>query len=224
MSIRLFAQIDSNLSEIAGKQAPFAASKALNETAIGARDKVKANLPKRFKLRNNFTERGIQAGMSTKSNLTAEVRAPGYMEIQEEGGTRSLSSSRLLKAPAAELQTGGVIPKGKRPRALMASRAFIIDMGGGDAGVFLRYGRKRSQIKLLWWLSPDQQYRDIFEFEADVRDYAQDRFSSNFLQAMTEALDKGEYASVAKAGRKRNARPDGMSARAWRRMQAKGMA
>lgn len=219
--INLIAQIDTNLAQLAGKQLPFAASVALNRTAVGARDKVRDNLPRKFRLRNGWTRGGIQARTSTKSNLVASILAPDYMLIQETGGTRRPSKSRMLAAPVGAASGTSVIPKGKRPRALLGDRAFIIDMGGGNAGVFLRYGKKRGAIKLLWWLSEDQQYEDRFEFEDDVRDYVQDRFSSNFVAAMMQALESGGYAQSASKGRPRIARPEGMSARAWKRMQSK---
>lgn len=219
MKIHILAQIEDRLGELAGDQLPFITSVALNKTAIGSRDKVKANLPKRFTLRNSWTQRGIQAGMSNKHSLQAAVFAPDYMQIQETGGEKRPTRSKLLAAPAKP--TRRVIPKSKRPRAVLADRAFIIDMGGGDAGVFIRYGRRRGQIRLLWWLSPEQEYDDRFEFEQDVNDYVQDRFSTHFLEQWTKVVWKGGYAESGKAGRKRNDRPEGMSARAWRRAQSK---
>ncbi len=188
--IRITAQINNEaLRSLPDRQVPFATSLAINRTAAGARDVVRGNLPKRFRLRNQWTVRGVQARMSTKSRLSAQIVAPDYMAIQETGGTRHPERSVLLAAPSQALQASkGVIPKGKRPRALLADRAFILDMGGGDAGVFLRYGRKRGQIKLMWWLGEEQQYDDRFKFEADIRDHVQDRFSAEFVKAMNQAL------------------------------------
>lgn len=223
MRIELLADINSGLPN-AAKQLPFVASLALNKTTIGARDLVRANLPKRFTLRNQFTQRGIQARTSTKTNLISHVLAPDYMGIQETGGERQAPAGRLLKAPTDALAGAGVIPKGKRPRALMASKGFILDMGNGDAGVFIRYGKKRGQIRLLWWLSDDQQYQPRMDFEKDVADYVQDRFAGHFLEAWDQALAKGDrYASTASRGRQRIARPEGMSARAFRRAQRRGL-
>lgn len=194
--IRINAQIDNELAAVATKQVPFAASLALNKTAIGARNAVRGNLPKRFKLRNQWTMRGIQATMSTKGNLTALVTAPGYMQIQETGGQRTSQPGRTLMAPAEALQTGRVVPKKKRPRALLADKAFILQMRGGDAGVFLRYGKKRSSIRLLWWLTDDQKYDDRFKFEQDVNDYVQDRFGAEFAAAMEQAVAGGGKSSA----------------------------
>jgi hypothetical protein len=186
--IRLTAQIDSRLSEFAGSQAPFIASLALNRTAVGARDLVRENLPKRFRLRNNWTRGGIQTRTSTKANLVAHVLAPDYMLIQETGGERQPATSRLLAAPSEAMQSNRVTPKSKRPRALLAGKGFIIDMGGGEAGVFTRYGKKRGQIRLMYWLTDAQQYEERFEFERDVSAYVQGRFSVNFATALADAL------------------------------------
>jgi len=219
--IQITAQLENDLADLAGKQLPFVTSLALNRTTVEARDLVRGNLPKRFKLRNNWTKNGIQAQTSNKNSLVARVMAPGYMGIQETGGTRTPERSKLLAAPSKAIQGNRVPPKSKRPKALLSDRAFIIDMKNGDAGVFMRYGKKRGQIKLLWWLTDDQQYDERFEFERDVNDYVQDRFSANFLAAMTEALGRGEYAQSAKRGRKRIDRPEGMSARAFKRQQSR---
>lgn len=184
--IRLTAQLDDNLAQVAGKQLPFAASLALNRTATGARDAVRDNLPKRFKLRNQWTKGGIQAQMGTKTNLLARVVAPGYMAIQETGGERTPNAAgRTLAAPVADASASRVIPKGKRPRALLAGKAFIIGAKDGDAGV---YQRKGKQIRLMWWLSDSQQYEERFEFEADVKAHVGQRFSSNFKTALAQAL------------------------------------
>lgn len=187
--IRLSAQIDADLAAIAGKQLPFAASLAINRTAIGARDLVRGNLPKRFRLRNNWTRGGIQARMGSKGSLVAHVLAPDYMRIQETGGERRPTRSKMLAAPAEEFKGNRVLRKAERPRALLSQgRVFIIGMPGGDAGVFERTGPKRQQIRLLYWLSDQHDYDQRFEFEADVREHVSDRFSTNFAAAVAQAL------------------------------------
>lgn len=187
--IQITATIENNLAEFAGRQLPFAASRALNLTAVGARDEVRGNLPKRFTLRNGWTTGGVQARTSTKTNLVAAIMAPGYMEIQETGGERRPTRSKLLAAPATEMHSTSVTPKGKRPRALIASgKAFVIGAGERGAGVYQRKGRKGSKaIKLLYWLAPEQGYEERFEFEADVQAHVNARFSNNFLIALATA-------------------------------------
>lgn len=187
MTIRLMAQADSNMAALAGKQLPFVLSRALNATAIGARDQVKANLPKKFNLRNSWTRGGIQARMSTKAHLMAQVVAPGYMAIQETGGVRTPNRSKLLAAPAQP--TSGVVPKGSRPRALMLSgEGFRIPLKNGRVGLFKRTGRSRKAIQLMYVLAPEQKYEERFGFEEDVTAYVKTRFGANFAVALAGVL------------------------------------
>lgn len=186
--IQITAQLENNLAALAGDQLPFVASLALNKTAVGARDLVRGNLPTRFKLRNNWTRNGIQAQTSSKRNLVARVMAPGYMEIQEDGGDRRPIKSKMLAAPSEGLQaTNRVIPKAKRPRALLNGKGFIIGMRDGEAGIFQRAG-KRGKIKLMYWLDNEQSYEERFEFEDDVRATVQANYSDNFIRALMVAL------------------------------------
>lgn len=184
--INIAAQIANELDAIAAKQVPFAASLALNRTATGARDVVRGNLPKRFRLRNQWTQRGIQAKPSTKRNLMALLTAPGYMQIQETGGLKHPNVSRLLAAPTDELQGNRVIRKSMRPRAVMSQgKGFVLPTGSGRAGVFQR---KRKQIRMLYALTPDQHYDERFHFEDDVREHVGLHFSANFRDALAQAL------------------------------------
>ena len=186
--IRITAEIENNLVTLAGRHLPYVTSVALNRTAIGARDLVRENLPTRFKLRNNWTKGGIQARTSNRTNLVASVLAPGYMAIQETGGDRTPTRSKMLAAPSEAIQSNRVIPKRKRPRALLDGKAFIIGMANGDAGIFKRTGKKRGQIQLLYWLTDQQQYEERFEFERDVQGYVQGRFSVHFAGALSQAV------------------------------------
>lgn len=186
MQINLMAQVRADMAKLAKNQLPYVTSLAVNRTAIGARDYVRRQLPAKFTLRNSWTRMGVQARTGNKADPTAYVRAPGYMAIQETGGSREPTKSRLLAAPVGA-KSASLIPKAKRPRALLGGKAFIIDMKGGDAGVFVRYGKKRGQIRLLWWLSEEQKYQDVFEFEDDVRAHVEARFGANFVAALVQA-------------------------------------
>ncbi len=188
--IRITAHLDSQLAELAGNHLPFAVSVAVNRTAVGARDVVRGNLPKRFRLRNQWTQRGVQVRAGNKSSPMALVVAPDYMAIQETGGTRTPERSHLLAAPADAVRSPSVIPRSKRPRGLMASGGFLLDMGDGEAGLFKRTSR-RAPPRLMWWLGADQQYRPRFGFEDDVRQHVEARFATHFAAAVSGALAAG---------------------------------
>lgn len=225
MRINVMAQITADMQRTARNQMPFVLSLAINRVAPGARDHVRQKLPAKFTLRNQYTVRGIMVRPGSKADPTAVIRAPGYMAIQETGGEKNPAAGRqYLSAPAGDLMgSRSVIPKRMRPRALLSDRAFVLDTKNGP-GIFLRYGKKRGAIRLLWWLSEEHRYEDRFEFEADVQDYVQDRFPEAFRVAMLQAFADGGYADspAGKRGRKPNARPAGMSARAFRRNQSRG--
>lgn len=186
MGIQLMAQVDTNLAKIAGKDAPFVTALALSRTAIGARDKVRAGLPKRFTLRNSWTRGGIQARTATKANLMAQVLAPGYMAIQETGGVRRPDRTRMLAAPV-EAKSSSLIPRNRKPGGL-GDRGFLINFKDGRAGIFERFGRKKGQIRLLWTLSPTQDYQERFEFEDQVTTHVKTQFAQDFATEFARVM------------------------------------
>lgn len=182
--IHLTAQLDTELAKLAGEQLPFATSVALNRTAVGARDEVRQNLPKRFRLRRSGATRGIQARMSSKRDLTATIFAPGWLSIHETGGRMQPTRSRLLASMA------GDAPKAALRRATARGTAFRLDVDGGSrAAILERTGRRgRKAIRLLAWLSPEHEFEPRADIESDVRAHFAERFSPNFAEALAEAL------------------------------------
>lgn len=174
--IRLNAQIDTDLARIAGKQVPFATSVAINRTAVGARDVVRANLPKRFRLKRSGLPSTVKAVMSTKQSLLARIVAPGFLSIHETGGTMQPTKSRLLAAK----------PEGVNSRMLeQREGTFRMPAGNGHEGVFKRRGRS---IQLLAWLSPEHDFDERLHMADDVREHVGQRFSTHFAVAISEAL------------------------------------
>ena len=175
--IQITAQIDNDLERLAGRQMPFAASVALNRTANDARDEVAGNLPQRFRLRRKSIPKSIKAVMSRKNNLVAMVTAPGFLGIHETGGTMEPQTSSALAA-----KVEGTTTRTLRNRA----NTFRLDMGGGNAAVFRRRGRK--SIRMLAWLSPQHDFEERLEMQSDVDDVVGRRFSSHLRDAIGEAL------------------------------------
>lgn len=177
--IQITAQIENELAKIADKQLPFVTSRALNTTAIGARDLVRSNLPKRFKLHGTWTIRGVQAKMSSKNNLIAQVLAPGYLSIHETGGMRKPEKSSMLAAMA---------PNVAKKQIRVRDKTFRKDMGNGHDAVFKRVGRKGRKIKMIAWLSNEHSYDERLHMGDDVNAYVQSKFSNNFADALAKAL------------------------------------
>ena len=63
---------------------------------------------------------------------------------------------------------------------------FRVDMGGGNAAIFRRRGRKG--IRLLAWLSPEHEFDERLHMEHDVDAVVSTRFSGHLRDAITEAL------------------------------------
>jgi len=175
--IQITAQIDNDLERLAGRQMPFAASVALNRTAVEARGEVAGNLPNRFRLKRASIPKTIKAVMSRKNNLVAMVTAPGFLAIHETGGTMQPTSSSLLAA-----KVEGTTTRTLRNRA----GTFRVDMGEGNAAVFRRRGRKG--IRMLAWLSPEHEFEERLHMEQDVNDVVARRFTPNLVYAVSQAL------------------------------------
>lgn len=175
--IRITAQLDNELAQLAGKQMPFVTSVALNRTAVQARDQVRESLPKQFKLNNTWTQRAVRVKASSKINLLAQIEAPGYLAKHETGETVRPTRTRLLASMAPGVR------KTQLMRAL--DQSFTVNMGPDRAGIFRRKGKR---IQLLAWLTPEHDYDETLGFRDQVEHKVNERFSANFRQALSEAL------------------------------------
>lgn len=106
------------------KQIPFASAKALTQTAISARNKVREGLPKEFVIRRPWTINGIICQTAQKSdwpNITAVVgsRDP-YMIMQETGGTKTPKGKSIAIPAGVRTNVRKVVPRSKWPKALLS--------------------------------------------------------------------------------------------------------
>lgn len=178
---------------VAQRQAPFAIALALTRTAQDVQQEVRGKLPGQFKLRNSWTARNIRITRAERGNLQATIAAPDYMAKQETGETEYPSGGRrYLAAPGPAINTNRVTPQGLRPRALLGAgrKAFVITMpgGGGKAAIVERRTRKRSPLRILWWLTTDQQNTPRFEFLSTAEQVVHSRYALRFNEAFKRAL------------------------------------
>jgi hypothetical protein len=109
----------AGLQRVRQDQIPFATAKALTNVAQAARDAVKIKLPSQFRLRNEWTERGVEATMATKANPVALVTLNRYyMYLQEQGGVK-IAKRNYIAVPL-DPQLRNRIPSNMRPRVLLA--------------------------------------------------------------------------------------------------------
>jgi len=118
------------------KQARFATSKALNDTANDAQRAIQDSLAQKFTLRRpDFIKRTIKRerpnDFATKDNLVATVRVDPKRDILakfEDGGEKVPTKGKALAIPTLSVRRtkADVIQKSQRPRALLSSgKAFV---------------------------------------------------------------------------------------------------
>lgn len=129
------------------KQTPFAMSKALNNSAFDLRDEFRNNeLPRRFTLRNRFTQRSIRVKYSKKTNLEAGVYSDAYYLKEQAAGMVRTPKGEAFAVPISKQWKNKKrrIPKKIRPDQLMAGgNSFIGKTKGGEPAIVLRSSKKR---------------------------------------------------------------------------------
>lgn len=109
-----FAQVQREIDAI-GKQARFAAAKALTQTAVTLRQDVASGLSSELDRPKPQTTRAMRVEKATRDNLTAVLRftnrgegvpAAEYLAHNITGGQRGLKRSELM------LRAAGILPPG----------------------------------------------------------------------------------------------------------------
>lgn len=199
MRIRVISDIERltrMLDDAGERQVPFAIARALTMTARDAQTDVRAELPKRFTLRNNWVSSGIRIEPAKKGIPIAVVGSlEPFMERQELGGTkRARSHSRVAVPVKAKRNKRDRIPKGQRPAALKG-KPRVLSIGGSNVittkrgqGILQRVGRDRYPLQVVYWMKRGVQVRPRFGFKATTEGTVQSRFSANFVEALSQAM------------------------------------
>lgn len=190
----------------AGKQLPFAISKALNETGkILQKTVTQKLLPQNFILAG-VTRRARGApwwrpGTALGFNLKFARKSQGdamqtvlgsradWLALQELGGTKRAEGGRVAVPLGIKTSPADIITRQKRPRTLIASRrAFAMRMRNGEEGIFRRTGK---ELKLLYLLEPSVAITPALQFGETTTKEAQELigpiFEQEFHKAMTSA-------------------------------------
>jgi len=144
------------------KQLPFAASRALNDSAFDVRKKLAVSLSDTFTIRNKWTERGLRVQKANKRNLEAIVGMVHQYAADHIVGARrdrgTVPTSKLRQNPKR------IVRRGRWPGALLnqGAKHFVADArtfplqggarrhrGRAEKLVFQRRGKKR-KLRLMW--------------------------------------------------------------------------
>jgi len=200
------------LSHALDSQMPFATAVALTRTAVQARDAVREGLVTRFTLRNQFTKNGIRSQRAEKrdwpNSFAVVGSVSGYMEIQEDGGTKTPSGKAHVIPKAIRTSEGRVVPRAKWPGRILPSDAriggggrtkgakngsrgkrvpFLLQETGG-VGVYVRKGRKRRLVRLYRLTRQPLAVKGREWLRKPVEDTVSAQLGKNFERALSEAL------------------------------------
>lgn len=189
-----------------GRQAPFAMSLALNNTANEAQRAIKDSLSSRFTLRRKgFVENTIyrQKGVdfATKTHLQASIRvnpARNFLAQHEEGGSKTPMSGTNVAIPLAAVQPdrGTVIPKRLRPSGLrMNGQVRKVVTPNGTFLVRNRPGKGRGQLdgwrtEFLYKLKRSVPIKPRLQFRDTATKAINDSFVRHALLGIDQSLGR----------------------------------
>lgn len=186
--------VETNISAFAkaldafGKdQIPFATAGALNDTAFIVRKAVvEDTYPAAFDVKNKrFAGIAFRVDKATKRKFEAKVfdrLNKDYLLRHAVGGIKTPRGS-TVSIPTEEIKVSGRgVPKGKRPRALLAGgkRAFRQKAKSGQDLIMQRKGKKRYPLRVLYVQEPSVKIDKTFDFYKDARFVAQKNFDKRF--------------------------------------------
>lgn len=181
------------LSQVAREQLPFAVALALTRTAQEGQKVVLQALPAKFTLRKGWwqpkTRMGINYQPATKTRWVSSVYTrASWMALQEEGGIKS-PKARALAVPSRQVfPAQKLIPKAKRPKALMAHQrpAFILQTRRGAAIAWRR--TKRAPLQIFYRLIGQARIRPVLRMREDVSRVVEQKWKDNFARTFDEAM------------------------------------
>lgn len=187
------------------EQVGYALSRALNETAWQARQRLVADLPETFTIRNKWTERGINVKKSTKANLVAAVGSTrDYMVAQAEGEVRQERLAVPLVGDGRPRVTiKDTTPPRKWPKSLARRRNVFIGVaglgwgkGGGTHGVWQRTGKPpvrsreaKTGLRLLYRFPQEVKVKPRWPLKETVEQVVSEVWPEAVTKAVANAIE-----------------------------------
>ncbi|SOH93363.1 hypothetical protein SAMN06273572_10239 [Monaibacterium marinum] len=199
------------LGDIAEKQIPFAAARALTMTAQDIKERTGQKLDRVFDRPTPFTRRGLYIRAARKTQLTAEVGfktiQSRYLALQESGGVQSPKRRAIVIPKRMRLNRYGNMTRGAvskaagKPDTFVASRAAKATAHLAP-GIYQRPKRSkyrkggagnknRGELKgpqLLVAFEGKAKYRPRLGFVQGGKQIAANRLGPNFSHALREAV------------------------------------
>lgn len=192
MNIETNAKDIQSYIDSAGKQLPFALSKAINSTADRIREATLKGANDVLTLRGTWwkprSKYGFNVKPSTKRNLTAEIYTKADWMVQhEDGGIKAAKG--LIAIPTIDVKRNkkDIITKGNRPRNI--KNAFKVTAKNGNEFIAKMSGRgKNKKLVILYWLEKKATIKGVFKFHDIAKQTFDKHFESDFRDAVDYAL------------------------------------
>lgn len=185
-------EFEKSLDNLAKKQMPFAASKAMNDTANDVKRALEAQLPKKLDRPTPFSQRAFGIKRSSKRKLTVSIFIKDiqaeYLKYMVEGGTRY--PKRTAHAVPVNLRTNkyGNIAGNRGGKKIAALLAKPNTFEGTIKGVRGIWQRNRGGVKLLIAYEPKAEYEPRFPFYKIARGVIRNNFHRNLKRAFEMAM------------------------------------
>jgi hypothetical protein len=196
------APIVAAMEDFQREQAPFAASRAVNDVADMAVMGERAAMQTNFTIRRPWVLNGVKVlRYSNKKDEGGPYAVLGiaddraFLNKFEQGGVKTPRGANLaMPTTAVRPSLTDIAPGNLRPRAFGTwqnrrgnDRTFIILTGPG-AGIWQRVGRGANAIRMLWSYKQAAMIAPLLKFEETARGVIDKWFRTRFYLRMDEAL------------------------------------
>ena len=197
-------KLTAHLNRVQRKQIPFAAAKALTQTAKDVRESLKKALPRYLHRPTKGIINSVWSDMATKYNVTARVGFPGLgfgrtqwrespaeiMRYHIKGGTRFPNKKAIAVPVKQTTNQYGNLKRNAVKNLLANTKKYFsgTPKGMSNAGI---YQRQKKKLKMLVAWEPKATYRGgRFPFKTIVKLSVAKNYSKRFVKALQDALDK----------------------------------
>ena len=195
-------QLTAYLNRVQRKQIPFAAAKALTQTAFDVRLALQKALPRHLDRPTKGITNSVQVVKAKKDNLTARVGFAGLgfgktrwkdspakiMRYHIKGGTRFPNKKAIAVPVQQKTNKYGNLPRNKISK-LLADKAKYFSgtpKGMSNAGI---YQRQKKKLKMLVAWEPKANYKGgRFPFKSIVKLGVSNNYRKRFVKALQDAL------------------------------------
>lgn len=187
-------EVERAFSDLERKQVPFAAAKALTQTAKQVQKELERQLPIKLDRPTPFTRRAFGTVRATKSRLRSTIFVKDlqaeYLSFAIHGGHRDPDNKRILMPKNIKLNKYGNIANlkdGKKVKALLAKPNTFKGTVKGVPGIWQRVNRNK-KVKLLIRFETGAEYKPRFPFFQIAGGVARAKVSRNFVDALEFAV------------------------------------